>query len=720
MMADSKTTATLDDKKKARIAYRLARTQRGSRTDASLAPAEVAGIVDKNDGTLNKDVLLGEFLEVTLPQWAGLVTDPGDSDTFFIDWAIGAAADNDAFKQVFRDTVTAPVDPDTFPKKIEIPLSSLMTGLDKPADGTYSLRYRIVQPNEQETPSPSINLIVDTTPPGEQLEPEQMSLATDQLTQAFLDAHPDGLVGTLPDYDDWKPGDKVAFYWVGTPLPESAEDLPAPVGFVDVANPTNNTVTFPVSAIEASRDEPYYAVYILVDKATNRTSLSSPKRIDVALGLLPDNLKDPVVPLAEPPEKLINLPDARLGVEVLIDSFDNWKPADRIEVTWGTEVLRPEEVGSSPDFPTSIRVPDLVLQGQYNQASGGDQPTDVSYRILRGVVPSEVKSISVNVNFATIGPDPITDPGWPDPVNDALLPVEVYGQTSNQLNVLKEEDYNQPAKVSFKLYDKLQAGEIIDFYWGTSHVAEAQYTVAAGDLAGAERDVEIPWSYIDYEGNRVDLPVHYRIHGPDSENTQHSPNTLVNVDAIVIMPEAPVFEGTSPNGWLNCNSLYASPSGPADPGEPGIRVRVPDLSKYLSDGKTVTLHWYGSEGNTGDEPIPGTEKDEDILLGASHPVTGFTWLVTPYDTHILPIYDRGGRSQNGSARIKYSFSMDSATTKTPETTSETINPPETTRKTVNPPEITRKTINSLETTARVGMYDAAGPCPLRPEEPKEK
>ncbi|KTC06899.1 MULTISPECIES: hypothetical protein [Pseudomonas syringae group] len=689
MMVDSKTTATLDDKKKARIAYRLARSQRGSGLDADLATAQVAGIVDPADGTLNKDVLAGEFLKVTLPQWAGLVTDPGDSDTFFIDWAIGAAADNDAFKEVFSDTVTAPVDPETFPMVIDIPLSSLMQGLAKPADGAYSLRYRIRQPNDQETTSPSIDLIVDTTPPGEHLEPEQMVLATDQLTQAFLEANQGGLVGTLPDYDNWQPGDKVAFYWVGTPLPESAEELPAPVGVVELASPTNNTVTFPVSAIEASRDEPYYAIYILVDKATNRTSLSSPKRIDVALGLLPDNLKEPVVPLAQPPEKLINLPDARLGVEVWIESFDNWKPADRIEVTWGAEVLRPDEVGSSPAFPISIRVPDLVLQGQYNQANGGDQPTEVSYRILRGVVPSEVKSISVNVNFATIGPDPITDPGWPDPVNDALLRVEVYGQTSNQLNVLTAADYNQPAKVGFRLYDRLQAGEIIDFYWGTSHVAEAQYTVAAGDLAGAERDVEIPWSYIDYEGNRVDLPVHYRIHGPDSENTQHSPDTLVNVDAIVIIPEAPVFEGTSSNGWLNCDSLFADGIENPGQGEPGIRVRVPDLSKYLSDNETVTLHWYGSEGNTGDVPISGTEKDEVIVLGGNHPAIGFIWLVTPYDKHILPIYNPAGGSQNGSARIRYSFSMGG------------------------------ETITSLETTARVGMYDANGSCPLRPN-PKKK
>ncbi len=85
------------------------------------------------------------------------------------------------------------------------------------------------------------------------------------------------------------------------------------------------------------------------------------------------------------------------------------------------------------------------------------------------------------------------------------------------------------------------------------------------------------------------------------------------------------------------------------------------------------MHWYGSGGPTGDAPIAGTEKDEVIQLGVSRPVTGFIWLVTPYDKHILPIYDPSGSSPNGSARIKYSFSMGG------------------------------ETITSLETTARVGM-----------------
>ncbi|RMU44493.1 hypothetical protein ALP28_04011 [Pseudomonas savastanoi pv. nerii] len=687
IMVGSKTTLTPEQSKAARIAYRLARSQRGMDLKADLAVAQVANIVDPTDGTLNKDVLLGTSLDVTLAQWAQLVTDDGESDTFFIDWAVGEVPADDGFVEVFTDKVTAPVAVGTFPKSINIPLTALSPGFPKPADGVYSLRYRIRQPNDQETISPLLKLIVDTTPPGGHVEPGQMSLNTDQLTQAFLDNNPDGIVGTLPDYDDWTPGDKVAFYWVGTPLPDKPADLPAPVGVVDVASATDNKVTFPVDIIGDSNDEAYYVAYFLVDKATNRSPLSNYKRIDVALGLLPDNLKDPLVPLALPPENLINLPDARMGVEVLIESFDNWKPTDRIEVTWGTAVLRPEEMGDVPQFPFSVRVPDPVLRDQYVQATGGDQPTTVSYRVLRGVVPSEVKSISVNVNFSTIGPDPVPvpvpvpDPDWPDPINDQLLPAEVYGEVSNELNVLKPSDDKKDASVRFKLYDPLLPDEVVDFYWGASHVPEVQYTVAVTDAAGDEREVKIPWSYIESEGNRPDLPFHYSIRAADSENTQQSPDTRVGVNAVVIIPDAPVFEGTSTSGWLNCNSLYKNPANPSS-GEPGVRVVVPDLSNYLAAGDTVTLYWNAFPSAPDDTPISGTEKTEDIVLGVDYPVTGFTWLVTPYATHILPTYDPSGHGTNGRGKIKYSFILKGST------------------------------VTSLETTAKVGMYDANGSCPI--------
>ncbi|RML92170.1 hypothetical protein ALQ87_04551, partial [Pseudomonas savastanoi pv. glycinea] len=108
IMVGSKTILTPEQSKTARIAYRLARSQRGMDLKAELAVAQVANIVDPTDGTLNKDVLLGTSLDVTLAQWAQLVTDDGQSDTFFIDWAVGEVPADDGFVEVFTDTVFEP------------------------------------------------------------------------------------------------------------------------------------------------------------------------------------------------------------------------------------------------------------------------------------------------------------------------------------------------------------------------------------------------------------------------------------------------------------------------------------------------------------------------------------------------------------------------------------------------------------------------------------
>jgi hypothetical protein len=680
-MANSTTNISLQEKQKARNAYRQARSQRRA-INAELEQPEVAGIVDPADGTLNKDVLLGATFDLTLQAWKEQVTQPGDYDTLFVDFAAGTNPDPEDYGLVHKDTITAPVADDTFPMLIKIPLGNLVPGFEKPRDGPYRLRYRVVQMNGQETVSSPFPLIVDTTPPLGHLEPQSMTLTTVQLTQDFIDNNPGGLTGTLPDYDDWQVGDKVAFYWVTSPLPEDPDDLPSAVDVIPVSAANGNKVIYPLTAIEGSEDKDYYALYILLDKATNRSPVSAYTRVDVALGALPASLQDPLVPLATPPAKLINMADARVGVEVHIPSFNNWKPTDRIEVTWGKTALRAVEMGEAPGFPFSIPVPRLTLRDEYNFTGSGVQSTNVSYRVMRGVLPSEVKATNVNVDFSYVGPDPAPnpDPDWPDPVNDQLEPAEVSGKTSQTENVLDPSDNGQPAELKFKLYTPLNAAEIIDFYWGTQAVPDARYEVKDDDTAGKEITREIPWSYIESEGNNPALPVHYRIHAADSENTQHSPDTLVDVSAIVITPDAPTFEGLSDGGWLNCNSLFKDPANPAA-GEPGVRVVVPDLTKYLMAGDTVTLNWKAYT-RPGDVFIPDTDKCESITLDATT-VEGFTWLVTPYADHILPTYNPApGHGNSGIGVISYSF------------------------------ELNGNTVTSKETEANVGMYDANGSCPV--------
>ncbi|MFS2196331.1 hypothetical protein ACCD02_29810 [Pseudomonas sp. Pseusp88] len=420
---------------------------------------------------------------------------------------------------------------------------------------------------------------------------------------------------------------------------------------------------------------------MLLDKAGNRSPLSDFVRVDVALGPMPDGLQLPVVPLAVADGE-INQPDALVGVYVEIPSFNNFKPRDRIEVTWGTKVLDTEEIGVSPTFPFPIRVPSPVLVGQYDLQVGGAQPTNVSYRILRGSVGSAEQAITIDVDLSYVGPD---NPDWPDPTNPSLPTPEVYGKNSNTLNVLTRADAGQVAELKFDLYGPLEEDEVIDFYWGSQLVTEARYIVTDTDNPGDPITREIPWDRIRDEGNNPALPVYYSIHAPGSENEQHCVPISVDVDVITVVPDAPDFQGRNPTtNWLTCVSLYADPDNPA-PGEPGIRVTVPDLSMHLKAGDTVKVTWTPLSGRTGETPIVPAIKSDDIILDATT-VKGFTWLVQPYVDHILPTYDpEGPGGSNGRGRIQYEFFNGT------------------------------ETLQSGITEEVVAVYNAGGSCPIPPK-----
>ncbi|GAB7529483.1 hypothetical protein PS3A_18920 [Pseudomonas sp. 3A(2025)] len=609
---------------------------------------------------------------MNIPEWDLLPTLPGKTQILTLLWAAGDNPADGEYEPV--DEADVSIDT-TFPLLLSVPNAAL-----KP-DGPYHLRYTVLTENDVERPSGKISLICDTTPPWDHLEPEAMSLPTAELTEEYLTANPGNLQGTLPAYDNPAVSDKVALYWLATPLPSDPVDLPDPVYFGPLN--ANRVVDYPRALISASLDKDYYAFYLLFDKAGNRSPISGYARIDVALGVLPDNLQDPVVPLAIAPD-LLDLADAREGVTVDIRSFDNHKSTDRIEVTWGSTVLGSVEVGSLPRFPIQVPVPRLVLRDEYNRVAGGEQSTNVSYRVLRGHKPSEVKSTSIQVDFSTIGPDPQPDPDpdWPDPETPELTPARVFGRSGTPaLNTLVRADGGLPADLKFDLYTPLNEGEVVDFFWGAEEVVEAVHIIQDTDVYPDEISVVIPWKYIEVAGNDPEVLVHYRIHAPGSDNYQRPVYTKVNVDAVTFTPDAPEFQGVSPRGFLNCNSLFIDPLVPLRQ-EPAVRVSVPDLSKFRALGEKVTLVWVALKGETGEDVVASAGKRQTFTLGTDKPLTGFTWFVEPYTTHLLPTYD-GPLNPTGRGRAYYEYE-----------------------------DAQGETITSEVKEARVGMWDAAGTCPL--------
>ena len=609
--------------------FRKARTKRNDVVQDLAEPiVDPALIADPADNTLNSAYLLDDSkdLVIKVPAWDFA---PVLSDTVYLMHAQGYAPGDDDFVEIACKEFEASADPAIFPYPFTLP----KTWVHSQGEGPHAFKYKVVFYNGEQGGSERKRLIFDRVPPNGNVAPAAFPAVTD-VTDANLGT---GVSLQLPTYANWQDGDKVAWYWINY-LPDDVDDL-TPVGYVDVQSPPQ-ALNVPAAHIENIGDGGCYALYVLRDKAGNTSHISRHVAIGVALGPLPANLQNPVVPLATAADDfLIDRADARLGVEVWVPLFDNWKATDRIEVTWGATKLLPEEVGSAPGANIPITVPDTVLRSEYGNTTG-DRPTNVSYKVLRGTVASEVKSTEVKVNFEMFGPE-FPDPDWPDPVNPELPLVDVYGRVSKAQNRLERADDGQPADLKVELYDPLSADELIEFYWGAEHVIEADYLVKPQDTAGQEIEVEIPWAYIERAGNNPSLPVHYRISSPDVPNKWHSRNRDVIADAVTLRPDAPDFIGRNPNApnWLTCVSLYDD----ADPNplDPAIRVQVPDLTAHLQDGDTVTLHWVPLYGFTGEDVVPDASLDDPIVLGGQTPATGFVWRVQPYDKHIAPIYDPG-------------------------------------------------------------------------------
>jgi hypothetical protein len=641
-------------------------TRLAARVDAELAIPNVPAVVDPKDGMLNKDALLND-LDVQIVEWEDL-PDPAFPAPDILTLEMATVADDGSvgeFKPVGASHDYNSGDSATFPITVTVPKSELTP------DGPRRLRYHIRKYTGLDVYSPDIALFIDRIPPWGNTEPTAVTLPSSPITDAYFTANPTGITVTLPAYEGQDPRDFYAVYYANT-VPE-LPNLPPPVASGTLA--TNRQVLIPKDTIEQAGDGHFYVVYLLIDKATNRSRISEIASVDVNLGLLPLNLKAPVVPLAA--DSLIDLADAQAGVTVEIPRYDNSRTSDVVEVTWGTAPPFTEQLGSQP-FPRAIVVPAQQLLAAYGKADTV-VPTTVSYRILRGRVPYPAPNIDVDVDFSVIGPPrPDPDPTWPDPINAQLLAPVVMGKVSQTAGKLERKDAGKPADLTFTLYTPAVDGEVVDFYWDGTLVTEAQYVVDTND--GPDITVEVPWSYILTSGNKADLPVYYTIRkARDQGNEQHSVTALVLADAITEVPAPAEFQ-RKPGLFLNCNSLWEDPQNPS--GEPAFKVFVPPVAKYLPTGGEVTITWTALVGLTGTTPIPEVELSQTLTLSADEARDGVYWEIKPYVDHILPIYKYNGTNPDGRGQVTYSLDFGGE-----ELTSETVE-------------------------AYVGLATGAGTCPI--------
>jgi hypothetical protein len=292
---------------------------------------------------------------------------------------------------------------------------------------------------------------------------------------------------------------------------------------------------------------------------------------------------------------------------------------------------------------------------EYGQSTTGDKATNISYQVVRKGRLFGPEDTDIDVNFEVPIPwIPWPSPGWPSPVHPSLEEGSVTNWDGTRTNELTRADKGEDATFTFTWYDEAVNGHVIDFFWNGTRVAEAQITfdnTDADHVPGQDQTVDIPWNYIKDGGNGLTVPVHYQVSMAGVENDQKSTTTVVDVNAIAVELPRPSFTNFDPAVIHFPGCAYLEDDG-------ALKVDIPDLSGLLKAGDEITFVFTPMKGDrldAAEEPIAAAIFTKDYVLGgADTQLTGFTLLVEPYVTHILPLYDENEDSnRRGRAKIQY-------------------------------------------------------------------
>lgn len=591
-------------------------------------PVVVPMIAGDPDGLLDATQITDSIL-VRIDDWNE--SPPVGAATVYLHWDRADSPQDDLLVGMQPVPVNA-----QFP--IEIRISK-----DDYLQGRLNLSYTVALFGGNRPVSQVQQITLDTVAPYGTSDPVALQLGSTVITDDYLEQNQDQLIATVPDYADQEPGDTLYFYWL-TDVPDDPAAIPPTLGPLDVGVSKEIHITREI--LEHAGNGQCLGFYVLRDKAGNISRISHYVEATVALGPLPENFQDPLVPLAN--DGRIDRDDAHTGVVVRIPGFDNAKNGDKILVTWGATELEAYPVGPNPVFPMDVQVPWSALQENYDfddTGNSGDQQLTVSYQVSRGVLifPEVAPKTEVTVNLQVVGPE---NPDEPSPVNPDLTPLIVRG-ASDRDNELIIDDAGQDATAHIILYEGASAGDYIWVYWGEDRVPDF-YVVQESDAPGNEVEINIPWTMIERFGNDPALPVHYIITDQAEVNYQASAPTSVSVKVAVISFPAPQFphaEEIDGNTFLNCASIRTVG------GDHGVYVHVPPDGKYLKAGLEVVMTWWVSEYPTG-TPIPATEFSELITMTTEQEVNGITWFVHPYEDYILPAFT-DTTSQYGLAHVQF-------------------------------------------------------------------
>lgn len=401
---------------------------------------------------------------------------------------------------------------------------------------------------------PPLEFFLDIRDPHLGQEPEAILLPPDlpdgAITQDYLDQN-GGVTFSLPPFTDPRPGDKFTLFINDKEVLE-LQDAVAPFDvFVDK------------SVFVSIREGRITLNYFIIDRAGNRTDLSLPETVNLIKTPAPDAIRAAVVPEGT----VISRIDALDGVEVLHD-YDFPTLDDTVSVYWQNI---PQDSYFPPTPSVTVSYKDIASQGDSYEAW-------VYYTINRNGVLYESPPMSVDVDLTYIGPDP--DPDNPDIVNPVLVPLTLVSFTGED-NAIVPADKDQDATITVKLYTPINAGEIVEVFYGNAGNSVEAVALDPADVTAGEIDVTLPWAMIDALGNGT-IDAFYRIYAAGKpENAQQSPTTQIQV-TVHNLQDLPLLEFSNRDTELNIINCEV---------KPWINGVDITMEYPFSAGDQLVIHW---------------------------------------------------------------------------------------------------------------------------------
>ncbi|MHC8386089.1 hypothetical protein [Pseudomonas sp. LB3P14] len=518
------------------------------------------------------------------------------------------------------------------------PYTMILPGKETATPGVFRLSYQTLYASNSVTSGESEFFIDPFAPnhgaPGAEPTPPP-EVVNGVVTREILEAL-DGIKMTSDFPDDMKAGDIYTCYY-------GKSDPGAVVGIFTVTDDFTLPieVTIPKNMVLSAGDGPFIAYFKYADRVGNIGPSSMPFNFSIRLTPAPSGLQPPEVP--EHDDGLVNRKDAYPDVAVVIPTFDNGLPGDKVEVTFNSI--------PQPLIPTDGTAEVIVDVPFADVAAGGDGPkkVDVTYVIVRDKdrYPEPVgEKVDIDLNLAgPVNPEPDPDLGNPN-----LVKLVVKGSTAD--DTLVEGDVGTTVDIDLTIYAGYKAGDIVDLEWEKVIVPppEGRYEVIGDEAVDFKIPFTLPSPVFEATGNGT-RQARYVITNPpiNGENRNPSPPTDVDVYIFPVTLPDPVLQNlyTNPAGrkYLDCSSLRDIPVV----GKAAI-VRVAGGGS-LADAMVLDFVWSGVTGAPGSPPV------SDYLfqktLGNGEHINGFD-VYLPFALALKPIKD-------GTGKIIYSTSINGKT-----------------------------------------------------------